>query len=111
MVTVSSWQAADALRSACEFGHNWILYRANKFKTIKSGYNKIRPRLLGRGLSTFNKEFYEYEDTFDGFKTGRSTRIHSIDVLDNKVRERFEQQQKSDEGQNINEHFVTFQHD
>lgn len=105
MVTVSSWQAADALRSACEYGHNWILHRANKFKTIKNGYNKIKPRILGRGLSTFDKEYYEYEDSFDGFR-GRSSRIHSVDILDDKIREKFKEQHQQNQLSNRGQIYI-----
>lgn len=52
----------DALRSACDKGHNWIATRASKIRTLKKGYNKIRPKMLPKGLTEFKKE---HCDTFD----------------------------------------------
>lgn len=45
-----------ALRSACHKGHNWIKTRACKIRTLNKGYNKIRPKILPKGLTEFKKE-------------------------------------------------------
>lgn len=86
--------AADAIKSACDKGHNWITNRANKLnkvKALKVGYNQIRPKILPKGLSTFKKEHCErFDDNedHDHFLKYRS-RIHSVDIIDNQLREKF----------------------
>lgn len=59
---MSSLHFADAIRKVCDKGHNWITTRANKIKTVKKGYSKIRPVILPKGLSEFKKE---HCDNFD----------------------------------------------
>lgn len=75
-----SWTASDALKSACDKGHNWISTRANNYKSFKSGYNKIRPKLFPKGLSTFKKEhFRDDNETTDRFLSNRA-RACSLDA-------------------------------
>lgn len=75
-----SWTASDALKSACDKGHNWISTRANNYKSFKSGYNKIRPKLFPKGLSTFKKEHCRDEnETVDRFLSNRA-RACSLDA-------------------------------
>lgn len=96
---MQSWQASDALRSACDKSHNWITSRANKIKTFNSGYNKIRPKVLPKGLSTFKKEHcngFDDNDEGDGFLKRRS-RVHSVDVIDNDLRRQLKEQLKHNE--------------
>lgn len=84
-------QASGALKSACDKSHNWLTSRASKMKTLKSGYNKIRPKLFPKGLTTFKKEHcdkFDDVDEPDRFLKYRS-RIHSVDVIDKKMREEF----------------------
>lgn len=91
---MQSWHATDALKTACDKGHNWFTSRANKFKTVKSGYNKIRPKMLPESLSTFKKEHCDGLDDNDdraSFLKSRS-RIHSVDVIDNNLRLKFNEQ-------------------
>lgn len=82
-----SWQ------SACDKGHNWI----TKLKTAKSGYNKIRPRILPKGLSTFKKEHCAgFEDNEEGDNFFRSReRIHSVDIIDCRLREEMDEYLKN----------------
>lgn len=90
-MTTQSWQASEALKSACDKSHNWITSRANKIKTLKSGYNQIRPRILPKGLSTFKKEHcsgFDDNDESDNFLKQRS-RIHSVDIVDSDLRKKF----------------------
>lgn len=75
-----SWTASDALKSACDKGHNWISTRANNYKSFKSGYNKIRPKLFPKGLSTFKKEHCRDEnESVDRFLSNRA-RACSLDA-------------------------------
>lgn len=81
-----------ALKKALE--HNWIKNRANKFKTLKSGYRRIRPKMFPKGLSTFKKEQYNgFDETCeeDRFLRPRS-RIHSVDIIDDNLRAKFDEQ-------------------
>lgn len=89
----SSEYTVTSFKSACDKGQNWITNRmekfnnqANKFSTLKNGYNKIRPRIFPKGLNSLKREDFEEscEDDFDNFLRPR---FHSIDVIDNKVRE------------------------
>lgn len=61
----------ESLKSACNKGHNWInteveklatFVGADKFKTINNGYNKIRPKMLAKGLSTFTTTVVDLDD-------------------------------------------------
>ncbi|CAO1303683.1 unnamed protein product [Diamesa serratosioi] len=61
----------ESLKSACNKGHNWInteveklasFVGADKFKTISNGYNKIRPKMLAKGLSTFTNAVVDLDD-------------------------------------------------
>lgn len=84
-------QASDALRNACDKGQSWFTNRASKIKTLKNGYNKIRPKLFPKGLTTFKKEHcdkFDDVDEQDRFLKYRS-RFHSVDVIDNKLRAEF----------------------
>lgn len=93
-MSTQSWYAGDALKSACDKGHNWITNRTNKVKTVKSGYNKIQPKLLSKGLSTFKQEHCvtgDGSDEDDRFLKQRS-RIHSVDIIDDNLRLNFKQQ-------------------
>jgi hypothetical protein len=86
--------ATQTLKVACDKGHNWITGRANKLKTLKDGYSKIRPRIFPKGLTTFKKEHcerFDDDNVHDNFLKGRN-RIHSVDVIDNSFREQFENQ-------------------
>lgn len=90
-MSMQSWYTGDALKSACDKGHNWITNRTNK---VKSGYNKIQPKLLSKGLSTFKQE---HCDTGDGSDDNdrflkRRSRIHSVDIIDDELRLNFKQQ-------------------
>lgn len=90
-MTTQTWIASDALKVACDKGHNWITARANKFKVLKNGYNKIQPRMLPKGLTTFKREHcegFDEDNERDNFLKGRN-RIHSVDVIDNHFRAQF----------------------
>lgn len=79
-----------ALKNA--WGQNWIKNRAEKFKIMKSGYTKIRPKIFPKGLTTFKKEHCEgFDDNRDNFLQPRS-RIHSVDVIDDNLRSKFDEQ-------------------
>ena len=61
----------ESLKSACNKGHNWInteveklatFVGADKFKTVTNGYNKIRPKMLAKGLSTFTNAVVDQDD-------------------------------------------------
>lgn len=90
-MAMQSWYAGDALKSACDKGHNWITNHTNKIKTVKSGYNKIQPKVLSKGLSTFKQEHCDTGDDNDRFLKQRS-RIHSVDIIDDNLRLNFKQQ-------------------
>lgn len=86
---MQAWIVADALRSACVKGHNWISGRASKMKTLKKGYMKIRPKIMPKGLKTFKEEHctnFENDDN-DCFAKCRP-RFRSVDVIDEKTRDK-----------------------
>lgn len=58
-MAVTSCYVSDALRSACDRGHNWITSRANKIRIMRKGYSRIRPKMLPKGLTEFRKEHCE----------------------------------------------------
>jgi len=91
--------STQTLKSARDKGQNWIIsemskltIKTNKFKTLKSGYNKIRPRILPKGLSTY-KTNDDDDDCGDNFlKVPQRSRIHSIDVIDDSFRAKFDEE-------------------
>lgn len=95
-MTTQSWYGSDAFKSACDI----ITSHANKFKPTKSGYNKMRPKILPKGLSTFRSENYnDYDDSddCDEFLKARP-RIHSVGVIDNEMRKKLNEKfNKNDE--------------
>lgn len=61
----------ESLKSACNKGHNWInseveklatFVGADKFKSVSNRYNKIRPKMLAKGLSTFTNTVVDLDD-------------------------------------------------
>lgn len=100
-MTMSSKYAVNVLKDACDRGQNWInihmekiTNRSNKFSTLKGGYSKMRPKIFPKGLSTFkngNENDFDQEEC-DNFLKNPRTRIHSVDVIDYKVREALKQQ-------------------
>jgi hypothetical protein len=97
------------MKSVYDRGQNWITNRmgkisncANKLSTMKIGYDKIRPRILSKGIATFKKNDHDGDyDEIDNFLNARSTRFHSIDVVDDKTRAQMREQlrRKSEGGQ------------
>jgi hypothetical protein len=97
-----TWHGSDALKVACDKGHNWITGRANKFKMLKDGYSKIQPRMLPKRLKSFKQEHcegFDEDDENDGFLKGRK-RIHSVGVIDHNLRAQFENHY-NDEGEEL----------
>jgi hypothetical protein len=93
-MAMHSWIASEALKSACDKGHNWITSRANKFKSVKSGYCKIQPRILPKGLTTFRKEHcdgFDDDSAKDTFLKCRD-RTQSVDVIDHRMKADFVRQ-------------------
>lgn len=91
----------NGLKSVCDRGQNWINVRvekianhANKFSTTKTGYSKIRPRIFPKGLSTLrNENISDFDqEECDNFLKNPRGRIHSVDVIDNKVRDTLREQ-------------------
>lgn len=83
IMAMYSWTASDALKSACDKGHKWISTRANNYKSFKSGYNKIRPKLFPKGLSTFKQEHCRDEnENVDRFLSNRA-RICNVECKNN----------------------------
>jgi hypothetical protein len=89
---MQSWLAADSLRSVCDKGNNWITNRINKFRAVKSGYKRIRPKMLPKGLSTFKKEHCKKFDDINvnaNFLKCRPNAHGVKNVNDAKVKDRF----------------------
>ncbi|CAO1373287.1 unnamed protein product [Diamesa tonsa] len=73
----------ESLKSACNKGHNWInteveklatFVGADKFKPTSNGYNKIRPKMLAKGLSTFTNTVVDLDDVpTEYFKTNQKS--------------------------------------
>lgn len=78
-------QASKAFKCACDRGHSWIMNRAEKLKTDKSGYNKIRPIILFKGLSTFKQEHCEDIEEPQTFLSKRERNL-SVDIADCRLR-------------------------
>lgn len=93
--------AVNVLKDACDRSQNWInvhmekiTNRANKFSSVNSGYSKMRPKIFPKGLSTFknsNENDFDQEEC-DNFLKNPRLRIHSVDVIDCKLRESLSQQ-------------------
>lgn len=103
-MAVQSWHASEAIKSACDKGHNWITSRATKYMTTKNGYNKIQPMILPKSLPTFKME---HCDGFDDNKERENflkcrQRIHSVDVIDQRVRNEYTQQFVDNVGSDFN---------
>jgi hypothetical protein len=102
-MATQTWHASDALKVACDKGHNWIAGRASKFKTLKDGYSKIRPRMLPKGLKSFKQEHcegFDEDNERDEFLKGRR-RIHSVGVIDHHLRAQFEEHHSDGKGDEL----------
>jgi hypothetical protein len=104
-MTTPSKYAVSVLKDACDRSQNWInlhvekiTNRANKFSTSKCGYSKMRPKIFPKGLSTFknvNESDFDQEEC-DNFLKNPRLRVHSVDVIDSKVREALKHQFNED---------------
>ena len=82
----------ESLKSACNKGHNWInteveklatFVGADKFKTMSNGYNKIRPKLLAKGLSTFTNTVVDLDDdSAEYFKSNQNSETFDFKFIE-----------------------------
>ncbi|KAG5675450.1 hypothetical protein PVAND_005354 [Polypedilum vanderplanki] len=88
-----------SFKSACDRSQNWITKNmekisnhTKKFQTFKNGYNKIRPRIFPKGLNSYQEQNIKDSDDDEDFMRNLRPRYHSIDVIDNKVRNAYKEQ-------------------